>query len=114
MSFMYPRVISFTRPGAQSGPGLQPYGGASPVTETVVAGAQGLSCSIQQSATKSNPTGLPGDVAMTNYRVFIPGFPAGIVRDRDIGTDDLGRRLQVESAYVDSMGANFYTLYLEG
>ena len=114
MSFLYPRTISFTRPNEQGGVGLQPYSGLNPDNETPVANAQTLSCSIQWASTKANPTGNPSDVPMTTYKVLIPGLPAGVVLDRDIGTDDLGRRLQVQSAYADSKGANFYCVLLEG
>lgn len=112
MSFLYPRTIAITRPAAQSGVGAQPYGGLSPTTETPV--ASGLAASIQlATAGKTNPAGLPGDVEVSNYKIFSRQIGRGLVQDRDIVTDDMGWRYQVLSAYWDSLGANLYTKRLE-
>jgi len=113
-TFMYPRTISVTRPNAQQGIGLQAYGGLSPNAETPVAGAQGWLASIQLAkATKGNLVGLPSDVNLNEWKILVFRCPAGIVQNADVITDDFGRRFKVDSAYVDSMGANFYCTLLE-
>jgi hypothetical protein len=112
MSFLYPHVVAITRPAAQTGAGAQPYGGLSPTTETAV--ASGLSASIQlATAGKTNPANLPGDVEVSNYKIFSRQIGKGLVHDRDIVTDEQGWRYQVLSAYWDSLGANLYTKRLE-
>ena len=114
MSFLYPRTISVTRPNEQTGAGVLPYGGLSPNNETPVTLAQGLAASIQlASATKKNGTGLPGDVGLNQWSIYIFMLPAGIVQTADVVTDDLGRRFKIDSPYVDSMGSKFYATQLE-
>lgn len=114
MSFLYPRTVSVTRPNAEQGVGLASYGGITPSSESPVAGAQGWPASIQlATATKPNPNKLPSDVAVSKWKALIWRFPFGIVVNGDVITDDLGRRFKVDSAYVDSLGSNFYCTLLE-
>lgn len=112
MSFLYPREISITRPDPQNAVGQGSYGGLSPVQETPV--VSGVAASIQfAKATRNNVAGLPGDVPISDYKVFARGIGLGIVQDRDVVTDDLGNRYQVVAAYWDSLGVNLYCQMLE-
>ena len=121
-TFLFPRTVSITRPGAQTGVGAQAYGGALPKAETPVyigtpdtpSYVASWNASIQFASASNNPTGLPGDVPMSRYWVYIWMFPAGIVQDRDIITDDLKRRHQVIPGYADSLGSRFLCTRLEG
>lgn len=114
MSFLYPRVATFHRPGAQTGIGAQSYGGQAVCAETVV--ATGVRCSIQERREGQNsPVGLPGDGTKPTWYVFIPraGLANGTIRDRDILIDDFGGRYQVLAAYWDSLGYRITVATLE-
>jgi hypothetical protein len=103
MSFIYPRVISITRPPVLSGIGAQPYQGLETGTETTV--ATGISASIQQCKESKQPAAnLPGDVTRGTLWYIFFRRELGLVRDRDIITDDLGIRYQITAAYWKSLG----------
>ncbi len=103
MSFIYPRIVSITRPPVLSGVGVRPYQGLDPATEVPV--ASGLAASIQQVKEARQPgAGLPADVIRgTLWNIFIVQ-PRTLIRDRDVITDDLGTRYQVTAAYWNSLG----------
>ncbi|MDA8256532.1 MAG: hypothetical protein M0Z99_12980 [Betaproteobacteria bacterium] len=116
MSFIYPRTITITRPAVQSGVGTIGYGGQMPSTETPV--TSGVSASIQLKKEGRHPeTDLPGDITkITLWVVLIPvsaGLSVGVIRDRDILTDDGGLRYQVTAAYWNSLGWNLLCERLE-
>lgn len=115
MSFIYPRVVSISRPAAQTGVGAIGYGGQTKATETQV--AQALPASIQAKKEGSRPdAGLPGDASKRTYwRVFIPAasLAKGQILARDIVTDDLGTRYQVLAPYWNSLGHNLMCELLE-
>jgi len=117
MSFLYPRVIVVTRPSAPVGAGYTGgYAGALKSTETAV--VSGIAANIQAKTTMGRtlagtlPSAAPGPIV---WRVFIAlGLVAdGVIKDRDIITDDLGRRFQIEAAYSNSMGWNIACIRLE-
>ena len=113
MSFVYPRTIAITRPGAQTGVGAQGYGGQSPQSETAV--ASGVPASIQQTkkgGSGGDIAGLPAGVPRSMWDIFFV-LPNGTVQDRDIITDDTGIRYQVYGAYWNSLGYKCMTLRLE-
>ena len=114
---MYPRTIAVTRPSAPVGVGYTGgYSGALKSTETPV--VSGIAASVQAKTTMARPvagalpSAAPGPIV---WRVFIArGIVAdGVIKDRDIITDDLGRRFQVEAAYSNSMGWNIACTALE-
>jgi hypothetical protein len=114
MSFVYPRTIEVRRPNAKSGEGALSYGGQTQSAETVL--ATGIMASIQlRREGQRNTTGLPGDGTRPNWDVFTPRtvLADGLVQDRDIVVDDLGRRFQVLGDYIDSMGGKFRVERLE-
>lgn len=116
MSFIYPRTITITRPGAQTQKvGFQEQ---SPSSQKKL--EKELACDIPasiqaQKASGKPPVGLPGDGAAQTWRVFTPRseLDDGLVQDRDIITDDLGRRFQVVADYSNSLGAAFIVQRLE-
>jgi hypothetical protein len=109
MSFLYPRTITFTRPGAQpiDQVGFQADApSADPVLEIPVTGAANLPASIQLRGRQgTNPVGLPSDSQQDEWNIFLPlgACAKGVLKDGDIGTDDLGDRYQIR-AYWDSLG----------
>lgn len=103
MSFLYPRTISITRPAVNTGIGAVGYQGLKPSTETVVVST--IPASIQQTQQSKKPdANLPGDASRgTVWNIFFMQ-PLGIVKNRDIITDDLNIRYQVMAAYWNSLG----------
>lgn len=115
MSFLYPRTIAVTRPAAQTGVGFQSaYAADQAATETPV--ATGLRASIQvKREGQKNPVALPGDGNAPYWDIFIPRRDAvnGLIKQRDIITDDLGERYQVSANYWDSLGYRLRAMKLE-
>lgn len=114
-SFIYPRTVSITRPGSQGGAGLQTgYLADQKASETPVVSGLDASIQLRREGT-ANPTGLPGDGKSPLWDVLIPlgQLAAGVVQDRDLVYDDLGRKFQVVADYWDSLGANFRVQRLE-
>lgn len=105
MSFLYPRAVAISRPGGESGEGQIAYGGQSQGAETSV--ATEVRASIQERREGQHSTvGLPGDATRPTWYIFIPrrALALGVVKDRDIVTDDTGERYQVIANYWDSLG----------
>lgn len=108
MSFLFPHLIRIDRPAHQADPaaGAGGYGGIDPEQTTQI--AVGVRASVQRKGTgRSNPTALPGDATPYRWAILIPlsaNIPPGDIKDRDIVTDDLGRRFQVAADYNHSMG----------
>lgn len=115
MSFIYPRVISITRPEAQTGVGFQTaYAADTKAQETQI--ASGLPASIQaRSSTGKNPVALPADGKAQTWRIMIPKSVSvlGQIKNRDIVTDDLGNRFQITADYWNSLGYNLICERLE-
>lgn len=114
---MYPRTIAVTRPSAPTGVGYTgSYSGVLKPTETPV--VSGIAANIQAKTTMGRilagtlPSASPGPIV---WRVFIArGVVADdVIKDRDIITDDLGRRFQIEAAYINSMGWNIACVRLD-
>lgn len=112
MSFTYPRTISISRPPINTGAGDQGYETAPPDQETAI--QAGIPANIQQRRSGgNNAVGLPGDARVTSHRVFFRWPEPGLVEKRDIVTDDLGIRYQVDSPYWNSMGYRLEVVELE-
>jgi hypothetical protein len=108
MSFLYPRTVSITRPGAQpiDQVGFQasaPSG--DPAEETSI--ATGLRANIELRGKQgANPVGLPGDVSQDEWDIRIPKSAAarGLIEPGYFVTDDLGERYKVSANYWNSLG----------
>lgn len=116
MSFIYPRTVTISRPGAQ--PNRVGFQGQSPSSdpkkETLIADC--IPASIQASRTGGKSTvELPGDSAPQTWRLYCPksALDPDEVQNRDIVVDDLGRRFQVVADYVNSLGAGIHMQRLE-
>jgi hypothetical protein len=109
MSFLYPRVVTISRPNPTTGIGALPYQGLLPSNETVL--FSNIPAAIQHRG-NTNAIGLPADAKSEPcWVVIIPGSQvplsgSGIqsIQERDIFTDDLGNRYQVYSGYWNSLG----------
>lgn len=114
-NFIWPHTIAITRAPAQSGVGAVAYGGGVQSNEVTV--LSGLPASIQRiKGSGKNSVGLPADVSLSRWRIFTPpraGVSAGAVRERDVVTDELGRRYAVVVAYWNSLGLSLEAELLE-
>jgi hypothetical protein len=115
VSFVYPRTIAITRPNTNDTPGDRGYSGVTKANETPI--VSGLPASIQLQSKGGAPLGgTPSDAfSMSRYAVMIPFAAAalGLIEERDIVTDDLGKRYQVVGAYWNSLGHNLSCTLLE-
>lgn len=115
MSLLYPRTITITRSTPNNAVGVQGYSGVTETSETTV--FAGLSAAIQFNREKGvGEAGLPGDVYnRTGFLILIPAASAalGSITERDIVTDDIGKRYQVTAAIWTLFGYSLHTVLLE-
>lgn len=118
MSFLYPRVVSISRPIITAPTDVGNVGEnavSSPADYDVV--ASGLRASIQLDRQgQRNPVGLPTDAAYKPvWKIFIPLPDAalGSIFANDVVTDDIGNQYQVFAPYWDSLGFNLRCIILE-
>jgi hypothetical protein len=106
MSFLYPRTITVTRPNPETGFGAQPYSAVLPTDETQILSAVTASIQNRRKGMSGRGNDLPSDSGKTDWAIFIPFSQAalGSIAERDIVTDDLGKRYQVAAAWWDSLG----------
>lgn len=106
MSFLFEHVVSIRRPAHQaSGAGKQGYGGIDAAETDLI--AEGVPASVQAKGTgRANPAGLPADASPFRWQIVIEAghVDAGVIQDRDIVIDNLGRRFQVSADYSHSLG----------
>jgi hypothetical protein len=97
MSFLYPRRVVISRQNRNTTPGAQPYNGVSKSNEVVIAG--GIAAHIESDRQGTMPVAkLAADAAGQSIWKVIMNVALGTVLERDIITDDLGKRYQVISA----------------
>ena len=98
MSFLYPRRVILSRQNRNTTPGAQPYSGVTRANETVLGG--GIPAHIQADRQGTSPTAaLAADAAgQSIWKIIMKKLALGAVTERDIITDDLGKRYQVISA----------------
>lgn len=113
MSFIYPRLVTATRPIGTTGIGALPYQGLDPEQETVL--FSNLPASIQHRGNTAQIAGLPADAkGAPVWEIIIPLNALALsttgqqsIIERDIFTDDLGNRYQVAASYWNSLGYQF-------
>ena len=97
MSFLYPRLISISRPNQSTTIGAQGYGGLTKANETII--ASDIPAHIQVDRQGTVPTAkLPGDAAGESIWKIVFKADLGLIQTRDIITDDLEIRYQVIAA----------------
>lgn len=115
MSFIYPRVISITRPQVDSAVGKIEYGGQLPIREVPIRSS--VTAAIQAKSQSSKPNAsLPGDASKrTLWNILIPpnALPLGTIRTRDVIADEIGTRYQIISPAWTSLGYNLICEKLE-
>lgn len=96
MSFLYPRVVSISRPNQDDTLGGQPYSGLRSDNESVISSDLPAHIQIDRQNPMS-PTKLPSDaISLPVYKILIK-VARGLVKRGDIITDDIGNRYQVIS-----------------
>ncbi len=108
MSFIYPRTLKITRPGAQPSANVGDQGAApngDRATETLVLDAVRASIQVRGRQGKSQ-VGLPADADQAEWEILIPrsACARGTIQENDFITDDLGERYQVSANYWNSLG----------
>lgn len=90
--FLFPNVISISRPGVATNVGAQGYGGQNGIAVI----ATGIKAHIQPERQGQAPlAGLPEDAAgQATWRIILK-VAKGFVKRRDILTDEQGRQYQV-------------------
>jgi hypothetical protein len=115
MSFLYPRVVAISRPNTNDTAGDRGYSGVTKTNETLI--VTGLPASIQLQSKGGRPDAqVPSDAySMSKFAIMIPFAAAalGLITERDIVTDDLGKRYQVVGTYWNSLGHNLSCTLLE-
>lgn len=116
MGFLYPRTVSIVRRPHNDAVGRQGYGGTTPGNETPI--ATGLPASIQWSAAgRTRDARLPADTpSATDWDIYVPkasGLARDAIANRDIATDDQGRRFEIYAAYWNSLGHRLRAQLLE-
>lgn len=102
MSFIYPRVIAISRPTPTTGIGALPYQALSSSSETML--FTNIAASIQHRGSNVLKAGLPADANTGNQWNILFNLPNGSVWERDVITDEFGKRYQVNTAYWNSLG----------
>ncbi len=98
MSFLYPRLITITRPNPDTGVGAQSYGGVQEANEQVVMADVPARIQIDQQGVAS-PAKLPADAMRESVWKILFVLPLGTVDTGDIITDEIGNRFQVVAPY---------------
>lgn len=110
MSFLYPRIVTISRPDGTTGIGALPYQGLDPTQETVL--FTNIAASIQHKGSTAQHAGIPADAKATPVweiifsPLAVPLATSGnqSIIERDVITDDMGNRYQVAAAYWNSFG----------
>lgn len=113
---IYIRTISVTRPASQLGAGDEGYLGLNrELSGTTI--ATGLAATIQSSREVRAPLGkTPSDAdTKAQWNIYLPpgAVAAGVIQDRDIATDDLGRSFMITASDPTAMGYRLRAELLE-
>ena len=125
----YSRTIAVTRPAADTGVGLGSYSQLQATTETAVIGTvtytagtskfvslTGVPATISNDASDRAIGGMiPASARRMEFRIVLPASAAalGTITEKDIVTDDLGKRYQVSAATWGPLGYNLRASLLE-
>lgn len=97
------RTISIERPAPPPNMGMNPYGGATPATNSPL--LTNWPASILGAAggghTESN---LPDDTSVPHWTVLLPAFPGVVLHPSDLINDDIGRNAVIAAAELTDLG----------
>lgn len=112
---MFNRTIAIYRGNAATGVGAQGYSATQMVGETLVAKDLPAEIQFKRRAGAPDP-GVPSDApSLPGWRILIPAAfsPLGLILERDVVVDDLGKRYLVSGAYWNVLGFNLSASMLE-
>lgn len=97
------RVVTFSRPAAQSSAGVNTYGGVTAAAlEPLI---ERWPASVITASTAGRPdAGLPSDASVPYWTVLLPATPGVTLRVADLMADDLGSNAVVSSAELTHLG----------
>ena len=114
MSFFYEYTIDLYRQSTAAPAGAGAYSGDPSGLGLIASGLEG---SVQNYRVgKSTPANLPGDAGAPDYNIVMPftSVPTlGMIMERDVLVDNLGRRFQVFSTEWTFLGFSARCLLLE-
>jgi hypothetical protein len=97
------RVVSFSRPSAPSGTGINKYGGTTATTSRPL--LTSWPASVLGVAGRGRPSAdLPADATVPHWVVLLPAIPDIVLLPSDLMIDDLGRNAVVASAELTELG----------
>jgi hypothetical protein len=97
------RVVSFTRPAAQSSTGVNTYGGVTAANVTPL--MTNWPASVLVTSREDRPLGnLPNDTSASLWTVLLPACPRVVLRTADLMSDDLGHSGVVATTELTDLG----------
>jgi hypothetical protein len=97
------RVVSFTRPAAQSSTGVNTYGGVTAANVTPL--MTNWPASVLAESREGRPLAdLPNDTSVSLWTVLLPVFPGIVLQTADLMSDDLGRNGVIATTELTSLG----------
>lgn len=97
------RVVSFTRPAAQTSAGVNTYGGVTAANVTPLMTA--WPASVLVASREGHPlANLPGDAAVSYWTVLLPACSGVVLQTADLMSDDLGRSGVVATTELSDLG----------
>jgi hypothetical protein len=97
VNFLYPSTIAISRPNPNTGVGAQSYSGVTQADESIL--ATNIAAHVQADRQGTRPeAGLPADAAGQSIWKIIFMGAKGIALERDVLTDEQGKRYQVIAA----------------
>jgi hypothetical protein len=97
------RVISFTRPAAQTSTGVNSYGGVTAANVTPLMSAWPASVLVASREGRSLAN-LPSDTSVSYWTVLLPACPGVVLQTADLMSDDLGRNGVVATTELTGLG----------
>jgi hypothetical protein len=97
------RVVSFARPAAPSGSGVNAYGGVTSATNTPLLTNWPASV-IGSAGGGTSSADLPTDASVPYWTVLLPAISDIILQLSDVMTDDLGRNAVVAAVELSDFG----------
>lgn len=97
------RIVSFSRPAAQSSTGANTYGGVTAANVTTL--MTNWPASVLAASREGRPlANLPSDTSVSLWTVLLPACPGIVLQTADLMSDDLGRKGVVATTELTDFG----------
>lgn len=97
------RIISFTRPAAQTSTGVNTYGGVTAANVTPLMSNWPASVLVESREGRSLAD-LPNDTSVSYWTVLLPACPGVVLQTADLMSDDLGHNGVVATTELTDLG----------